>query len=62
MNSQPQYFKGEKCELTWAMVLELQEFVSPLLASSTGEAQSREARAGKGTRGFETRHVSEIPK
>lgn len=47
MNSKPQYIKEERRELTWAMVLELQEPVSPLGASSTGDAESKEARAGK---------------
>lgn len=37
------------------------EPLSPLWASSTAEAESREARAGEGTKGFETRRVSEIP-
>lgn len=47
MNSKPQYIKEEKCELTWAMVLELQELVSPLGASFTGDAETKKPGLGK---------------
>lgn len=42
MHSKPQDFEEERRELTWAMVLELQELVSALWASSAGKAQSPE--------------------
>lgn len=47
VNSKPQYIKEEKRVLTWAMVLELQEPVSPLGASSTGDAETKKPGLGK---------------
>lgn len=38
--------QGEKHQLTWAMVLDLQEMISPL-GSSTRKAESRKPRPGR---------------
>lgn len=62
MNSKPQYIKEDECELTWAMVLELQELSVLFGLLPVGVGESREAWAGGGTRGSETRCGLQTPK